>query len=182
MKWRRLLLALLTFMVMPSHSGVSRPAEVLDELNKAALYDKIHHRQYNLRFSVPGLFVGWTGFALDYKISPAVTIGPTAKYFAYGANSGFETGVQMNYALNGDVLSRGWLVNPYLQYYQSNYNHKHQNSSGVVGTNLAYQWIWDNGFNLQLGAGLVYTTIKLPVSISNENIHPNFDFTIGYSF
>jgi len=181
-KYRSLFLALLIIVACPSYSAVSHPAEVLDELNKAALFYKIHHRKYNLRLSVPGLWVGWTGVALDYKISPAITIGPTGKYFAYGASSGFEAGIQMNYALNGDVLSRGWLVNTYVQYYQSNYNHKRQNSSSVVGANLNYQWIWDSGFNLQLGTGLTYTTIKLPVSVSNENIHPNFDFTVGYSF
>ena len=161
-------------------SAASESSKKLDSLNKKAL---IQEKKINLRVYIPGLFIGWTGAAVDLKVNPALTLGPTLKYFTYGSNNGYEVGATLNYALNGEVFSSGWLVNPYAEYYQSNYNHKKDHSSGVFGANLMYQWMWDNGFNLQLGGGLVYTTLKQPLGIGgSENIHPNFDFTLGYSF
>jgi hypothetical protein len=152
----------------------------LDYLNSKAL---THEKKINLRVYVPGLLIGWAGGAVDLRVNPALTVGPTLKYFAYGSHTGFEGGVLMNYALNGEVFSSGWLLNPYAEYYQSNYNSRKQETSGVFGANLMYQWMWDNGINLQLGGGLAYTTLKLPLGIGgSENLHPNFDFTLGYSF
>ena len=168
------------FTCIQSFSAVSETSKKLDSMNRKAL---LHEKTVNLRVYVPGLFIGWTGGAIDFKVNPALTLGPTLKYFTYGSSNGYEVGATMNYALNGEVSSSGWLVNPYAEYYQSNYNHRKENSSGVFGANLMYQWMWDNGLNLQLGGGLVYTTLKQPLGIGNsENIHPNFDFTLGYSF
>jgi hypothetical protein len=173
-----ILLKLIT--ISPCYAETSATARELDYLNHKAL---IQEKKINLRFYIPGLFIGWTGGALDIKLNPALTLGPTLKYFTYGSYTGFETGLTLNYALNGEVFSSGWLINPYAEYYQSNYNHRKEQSSSVLGTNLMYQWMWDNGLNLQLGGGLVYSTLKQPLGIGgNENIHPNLNFTVGYSF
>lgn len=180
---RKIILSLILLSLLacsPSFSATSETARELDYLNSKAL---LQNKKMNLRFYIPGLFIGWTGATLDLKVNSALTVGPTLKYFTYGGSTGFEAGVMMNYALNGEVFSSGWLVSPYAEYYQSNYNNRKENASGVLGANLMYQWMWDNGINLQLGGGLVYSTLKQPLGIGgSENIHPNFDFTLGYSF
>lgn len=173
-------LALLSLLAGTSVYAKSETAKTLDALNEKARLDS---KTLNVRMNIPGLFIGWTGGTVDFKLSPELTLGPIGKYFVYGSNTGFAAGLSMSYALNGQVFSSGWLVNPYAEYYQSNYNHRKENASAVIGTNLMYQWIWSNGINLQVGGGLVYSTLKLPMGVGgNDNIHPNADFTIGYAF
>lgn len=155
-------------------------AKKLDLINQEAA---LANKTINLHLNVPGLFVGWAGGGVDFKIAPDLTLGPIAKYFAYGASDGFALGLNLNYALNGAVFTTGWVLNPYLEYYQSDYDRNYQASSAVAGINLAHQWFWDNGINIKAGVGLAYSTMRLPLGIAgSENIHPNLDLSLGYAF
>lgn len=145
--------------------------------------DSVTSKDVNARLNVPGLFVGWVGGAVDYKVANAVAVGPTAKFFAYGPNKGFEVGVEGAYAMNGDVRSTGWLLKPFASYYKSNLQNKKMRKSVFAGTNLAYQWMWDNGMNTQAAIGVAYSTVKTPLGIGgNRHLTPNFDVSVGYAF
>jgi hypothetical protein len=142
-------------------------------------------KKVNAKIFIPGLFIGWLGGAVDFKVKENLSIGPIFKVFAYGENNGYSLGLEGNYSLTGDVMSTGWIINPYLQYYHSNVgvsDDDNYTSDVVGGMNIAHQWVWDEGVNIQLGVGLMYSQHRFPLNLANTNVSPNFDFSIGYLF
>lgn len=56
-----------------------------------------------------------------------------------------------------------------------------------IGATIGYQWIWDSGMTLELGAGPQYSILAakgdgLDESIDYEGVLPRLVFAIGYAF
>ena len=195
MKSRHLLL--IAVLLLPSIASASASAS--DSVlsygynNHFEKQHQLSEKQFNVRMFIPGLFIGYLSGAADFKISPAITVGPIGKFFAYGKYTGFAVGAQMNYALNKqkDVFANGWLFNPFIEYYQSDFDGEKDEandylttSSAVIGAYLVHQWMWDSGVNVRFGVGMSYSTTKLPLSIhiAGLNLGPNLELSMGYAF
>ncbi|MCB1827099.1 MAG: hypothetical protein KDH94_01655 [Coxiellaceae bacterium] len=147
-------------------------------------------KSVNLRVFVPGLFVGYVGGVWDIAISDVMSFGPIVRVFVLGKYDGYDFGFNANYSLSGNLFSSGWVLNPYVEYYHGNYDQP-LNASGVrekvstvvLGADLMYQWMFNNGFNVMAGLGLEYTDQEIPVTmITDSDFHPHFEVTIGYAF
>lgn len=147
-------------------------------------------RSVNLRVFVPELFVGYVGGVWDIGISDVMSFGPIVRVFVLGKYDGYDFGFNTNYSLSRNLFASGWVLNPYIEYYHGNYDQpanafgiRRKVSTIVLGANLMYQWMLNNGFNIMAGLGLEYSNEKIPVTmITNSDFHPHFEVTIGYAF
>jgi len=153
----------------------------------------------NITLNVLPSIIGLISGSLNFKVSPALTVGPTAMYWAWhfgedksdGVDVEFPTiwsiGAQAQYALNGHIMTSGWLVNPWFLYQSVKYNNKNdidkdEGESGIgAGADMLYQWMWDSGVNLQLGLGLGYYSAKTAFA-SASSVGVNLQFSFGYAF
>lgn len=149
-----------------------------------------HDMSVNLRVFVPPVFVGYFGGVWDIAISKNVSFGPILHVFIGGKYDGYDVGLNMNYALSGNLFKNGFILNPYLGYYNGNYKQpldkfssRPKVDTAFAGLNLLYQFIWKNGFNIMLGMGLEYASEEIPVNqIGNGDFHGRYELTIGYAF
>lgn len=157
------------------------------EVKKADL--EPHDKWVNLRVFMPGLFVGYVGGVWDIAVSKSITVGPILHVFLYGKYDGYDFGLNMNYAFSGDIFKNGFILNPYIEYFNANYRQplnqfgvRPRSDTVLTGLNLLYQFIWDNGFNIMLGLGVQYADQKIPNMIGGGNFHGHYEVTFGYAF
>ena len=142
-----------------------------------------YRRNFNIRFLGSGIFSGWMGASIDFEMMPSYTIGPFAKGFIFSHHDGYMIGVHGNYAINHNIFKDGWLLSPYVGFLSTNYRRSDTKDSFVLGGNLIYQWMFHNSFNAQLGGGVFYSRVRMPVT---PNTHGDLYLTVlaslGYAF
>ncbi len=140
------------------------------------------HKRFNIEWNVLPTVIGYASGSANVKILPAVAVG------AYGGVETWATehatmynfGGQITYALNGEYMSDGWLLTPFIGYvYYKENNHTATNgvSGGVIAS---YQWIWKSGFNVQLGIGPGYASTKTGAA-KIKGLYPAIAFNLGYA-
>ena len=147
-------------------------------------------KSVNLRVFIPQLFVGYFGGVWDIGLSPTLSLGPIVRVFVVGDDEGYDVGLNVNYSLSGNLFKSGFILNPYVGYYHGNYDQpvnvygvRPKEGTVVVGIQLMYQWMFDNGFNIMAGLGGEYACEKIPVTmIGNDNFHAHYEVTLGYAF
>jgi hypothetical protein len=138
---------------------------------------------FNIRFLGSGIFNGFLGASIDFQIRSAFTVGPMAKGFISKSNSGYLIGFNSIYATDGNVFSTGWIINPYLGYYSSDYKLKRKDNSAVLGANFGYQWMFADKLNAQVGAGAYFSSHPIPITTNEDgNFFPTLMASVGYSF
>ena len=127
------------------------------------------------------------------RINPATAIGVslgkntrnTYDYNIYNAN------VTLSYALNGDYMSSGWLLKPFIgmasfeQKYDDIFEDAYTTKGVTAGLLFTYKWLWDSGLNVQLGFGPQYASVNSDDwgdDDGNSGLLLAGEFGLGYSF
>lgn len=132
----------------------------------------IEDARINARISIPLLFIGTLGVSGMYKFSDTFVLGPTIKYMWWGRGAKHPTfyGLEAEFSLSGQhVFTSGWLFNPFMEYYpveKVDYDAAIDSQTGNYpkitdkhygfGAKFTYQWMWENGINMQAGFGMLY--------------------------
>jgi hypothetical protein len=155
--------------------------------NQNSTYQYKSEKNINTKIFIQGLYDNALGGAIDFKVKENLSIGPILKIFSTGNDDqAYAAGLEGNYSLTGDVMSTGWIINPYVEYFHeyihiSYFNLNFENSKIIVGTNILHQWVWDEGINIQLGIGILYPDPAFTF-LFNSALGLNFNFSIGYIF
>lgn len=172
-------------------------------------------RPFRVAIFVPGLFIGRFGATIDYKLNNAFAVGGLFRTWSSTGNMqscSYDTnwnyvchninykdyynvyGLNMEYAVNGNLNSSGWILNPRLSEAKYRFHdgfeetdkdkiNKAQSSTNV-GLYLMHQWAWPTGIYMQLGVGATYASNPNSniFSLSHSNFGGDWDFTLGYQF
>ncbi len=174
--------SLIATLILTSASGTAL-ASYTPEINRSFAGE--NNFKYNVSVLIPQLIVGQAAANFNIKVSDKISVGPSAKYYAYGKYKGYELGADMKIGLGGGVFNdRVWLFNPYAEFVHSDIeNSLVKKENGVqVGANLLYQWMWDSGVNMQAGVGVLYASQTPLIAIGNSHIAATATYTIGYAF
>lgn len=165
-------------------------------------------RPLRIKLFIPGLFIGRIGGTIDYKISNALAIGGiyrswtntgTSTNFFTGETTKYDDfyntyGLDMQYAVNGNLNARGWILNPRLTRVDYRFHDgfgdggddkdnvtQHSTNAGIY---LMYQWAWPTGIYMQLGVGADYVSNPNSnlLSLTNSHFGGDWDFTLGFQF
>ena len=136
---------------------------------------------FNFRLS-PSLLYGVFDLRPEIKISKKMSAGGIFGY-SIRYSKHFVIGGGLNYKLDdGHIMKAdGWIVNPFVVYGLYDGDDLAEVPSLIVGGEGAYQWVWRNGFNLRLGAGIQNGTYKV-VGIHSNNVSVFLNFTLGIIF
>lgn len=141
------------------------------------------HKRFNIEWNVVPTVIGYASASANVKILPAVAAGVFGGVETWSTRhhtQAYNIGAQLSYALNGNYMSDGWLLSPFAGYVY----YKENNHSATTGFNTgllaSYQWIWNSGFNVQLGIGPAYGSVKTGVT-QTKGIYPTFAFNLGYA-
>jgi len=158
----------------------------------------VKNKSFNVQSSILSDLIGAVNLNVNFRLSPAFTAGPTAEYWSLSESDGdggtgsvrlWSVGAQAEYAFNGDIMRDGVLLNPYVAYNAAeNVNASKYGVSGIsAGALVQYQWIWQSGFNVQLGVGAGYSTVKTssPATEGSGEVnatHGVASVELGYAF
>lgn len=140
---------------------------------------------YNIRINPLGLLLGEIGADIDFGISESVTLGPSVSYLKASAtddsgNSVTATaaafGLRANFYLSNKRFHDGWYLAPSAYYIPLTVSDTISGSSYSATLHMlevealcGYQWVWKNGFNMTLGAGVGYYSASSSVTITNSS-------------
>ncbi|WP_119343670.1 hypothetical protein [Facilibium subflavum] len=148
------------------------------ELNKA-----FSDKKFNIEWNVIPTMIGFISANANYKFLPSSAIGIYGAYWTWGGKDTTvaNIGVQYSYAVNGNYMSSGWLIKPFAGYAYGKDSGDSSVGGFMAGAMVSYQWLWDSGFNMQLGVGPMYVSNKGSM-FDSSGVLPTFEFNIGYSF
>jgi len=140
--------------------------------------------------------IGAAKYSVAVHKKVCITVPFSFQYFAfYTANYSIKAGIGASFALSSKVFTDGWFIEPSLKIgYGEVVGEWHRENSPkrerafLLNPKLSagYNWYWDSGFTLSLGAGAVYqyetADIGSPYSLVFFPILPAVDFSLGYSW
>lgn len=134
------------------------------------------------RVFLPELLVGYAGGALDFSLSPTMSIGPTLRWFAFN-HHGYEVGAEVQYAISGGLFQNAWVLNPFVAYAHLNYAQPRFVSTTVLGARLLYQHMLSDSLQVSGGFGVAYSDYRMPVtSFSGAHFRALYQISLGYNF
>lgn len=152
----------------------------------------------NVRVNPLGLLLGAISADVDFKIGDKFTIGPSMSYYSASIFNtkltGAGIGARGNYYVTGDAMTDSFILGPQLGmslFSVSSGTSKATATGFYVGAIGGYQWVWENGFNVNLGLGANYysqaasalandgTTLSVP---GFHGFGPTGELTIGWLF
>jgi hypothetical protein len=146
-------------------------------------------KTYSATVNPLGLLINQIGgkFSLKLTENIALTI-PVVVYYSgyYSTNAfpiswGITAGVGAKFFIGTNVFETGWFVEPSMRFGFSqtlaNVNSFFM-APGVIG---GYGWVWDNGFTLNAGAGMV-VAIQMFNTTVGAYPWPDFEVSLGYSW
>ncbi len=165
----------------------------------------------NIRVSPLGIASGAFGVHVDFGVSDRITVGPTVSHYtgSVGINdsktelSAWEFGARSNFYLSGDRFNDSWVLGTSLSYMPATLREtiggteiaKASLSGVTAGALIGYQWVWNGGFNMNVGGGIAYYGIGDSASTTNvdgttvamstpafHGVLPNLELTVGYAF
>jgi hypothetical protein len=162
------------------------------------------HAQTNVRIDPLSALIGVLNTTVDFKLSSSWTLGPTFQYLSREIDSydamAYGVGVRVNYYFEREAFSQGWYLGPSFRYASAEVETNDPTfgkitgeASGIAAGLLAgYQWMWES-FNINLGAGFVYSslgTIKVENKQGNysedfsgyDGVDLDLEFTLGWKF
>ena len=160
--------------------------------------DQADQRVVNIKWNALSTLVGYLSGSVNVKVSQPITVGIRAGSFMYGEDGTdkddrapqfgdiWDIAATMSYAFNHHVMQSGWLVSPYVGFARAKYtaiidDTKRTEHSISVGVPFMYQWMWNSGFNIQLGIGPSYSDVRQG-SASLKGVGLTGGFTIGGAF
>ena len=161
-----------------------------------AASDQADQRHVLINWDVFKTIISYVEGSVNFKVAQPVTVGVKAGAWFYGGtdddgddygSSGrvWNVAVKMTYAFNHHVMQSGWLVSPYVGYAHSAAGTgllaADESSSISVGVPFLYQWMWNSGFNMQLGAGPSYSKIKMGQG-SFQGAGLTASYSLGFAF
>ena len=198
MKQRQFILGLGVALLLKSSIGYTAPKKTPVENTSVETRATEPGKSINVRVNPLGLLLGAISADVDFKISDKFTIGPTMSYYSasiLGTKlSGFGIGARGNYYLTGDAMTDSFILGPQLGmslFSVSSGNSKASSTGFYVGAIGGYQWVWQNGFNVNLGLGANYYSQAASAkasdgtSISVPGFHgfgPTGELTVGWVF
>jgi hypothetical protein len=136
-------------------------------------------KNMNVRIS-PEFLYGVLNAAVDFKIRRDAAIGITTEcstvFYKHCSVSG---GVSVKYKRQ-DILTSGWILNPYLKYSYGDFSHGETmflNES--LGFTLGHQWVYRRGLNVRFGLGAQYNSAE---ELRARKVFPTMALTIGRIF
>ena len=150
-------------------------------------------KKINVEWNVLPTVLGYVEGSVAVRINQATAIGvsfgkntrDTENYNIYNAN------VTLSYALNGDYMSSGWLLKPFIgmasfeQKYDDMFADANTTKGVTTGLLFTYKWLWDSGLNVQLGFGPQYASVNSDDwgdDDGNSGLLLAGEFGLGYSF
>lgn len=163
--------------------------------------------EMNLRTQPIGYLVPILNAELDIGVSESWTLGPTVaflnhKYGDYQLTAG-AVGIAGMYYISGKRFTDSWYINPAIQWESIKvtttdpyYGDLSWTGTATVLSGIAgYQWFWESGFNITLGAGLSLSNLnKVELKDSSGTVRESYsragytsaglaiDFSLGYQF
>ncbi len=130
----------------------------------------LRSRFINFQTSPLGDLVGRYNLAVDFKVASFLTLGPKLTAIehhmipSFFTESGYEVGLRATISLSGTALDGGAFLRPALFYGSRrtplsvnrdlDFRVKYEVNGPIVQLLLGYQWVWQSGFNLDIGAGM----------------------------
>ena len=137
------------------------------------------YRDINVRFSPEFLF-GVLNTSVDFKIKRDASLGISTEcsaiFYKYCSVSG---GVTIKSG-GTDILSTGWIINPYLKYAQGSFSNDDNSSEFFnegLGIIVGHQWFYRGGLNIRFGLGAQYNSAEQ----FKSRIFPTYNLTIAKS-
>lgn len=145
-------------------------------------------KKINLEWNILPTLLGYVEGSVAVRINPATAIG-----VSLGKNTNntddyniFNADVTLSYALNGDYMSSGWLLKPFIGMASFEQKEDANTTKGVAaGMLFTYKWLWDSGLNVQLGFGPQYASVKSDNwgdDDGDSGLLLAGEFGLGYSF
>jgi hypothetical protein len=154
-------------------------------------------RTMNVRVDPLKIISGDIGADADFKVGDRFTIGPSVSSLSatviFTELTGFNVGARGNWYMSGDALESSWYLGPNIGYSSMTVTEGgSEGSTGglSMGTLVGYQWVWNNGMNLNLGGGANYNTAPDEVQAGNRTLtvpfysgfKPQAEVSLGYAF
>ncbi len=193
-----LMVLLPAFLGMSSAQATEAKETSVPESPAVKSTDSARSTAFNLRFAPLGFIFGSYSLNFDFAVGDRITVGPYLNYFNYNllglGISSVGGGVAMMYYLSGPRLSSSWYLSPEVGFGANSLSLNGATSS-VAGlqarATVGYQWVWRSGFNLQLGAGVQYSSMSATQKVGGQEtqvtggavgVGPAFDFMLGQAF
>ena len=143
---------------------------------------------YRAKADIARGLMGSVKVSFDYKLAPQISMGHEVFFdrsLLNSADQAWGLGLNVDFALWHEALTSGFTIRPQINYTNfynlsqaelAQYNNLAKNSFGV-GTLLIYEFFFDNGINLSLGAGT-----KINTSHRYSPFQFDFDMSVGFAF
>ncbi len=165
-----------SMLVIGSTFGMSHAQQTTKAL------DNLQNNKFNVTWNLLDACNKYFSITANYKYAPESAVGLFGGMRLDNDLNGYNIGFVYSYATNGNYMSSGWIIKPFVSYVYQDIS-----KSGVsFGTTFTYKWVWGSGVNLQLGLGPAYSTVKYYGLSGGENNYKSFgvaaDMNIGMSF
>lgn len=149
-------------------------APVVSEMSSTSTASSYELKRVNITVSPLGFIIGSFGGGVDFGVSDRITLGAYGSYLSRNIADvyvqGGDVGARARFYLTGPRLSSGWYLSPSVGYTTVSIGAGRRSISvdgpeakGIIG----YQWVFDNGINIALGAGLTYRALT-PKTVSQD--------------
>lgn len=193
-KMFRVVAVLLLFCSVNGYAKPRKPASETPSMETEIKSDK----SVNVRINPLGLLLGVLSGDVDFSISRKFTVGPSLSYYSaslLGTKlTGFGIGARGNYYLSGDAMTDSFILGPNVGMSLFSISSGTASASTVgfyMGGIAGYQWVWQSGFNINLGLGANYYIQSASAKASDgtslsvpgfHGIGPTGELTIGWAF
>jgi hypothetical protein len=152
----------------------------------------------NIKVEPMGLLYGIFGGEVSFRLTDKWSLGGSYQWFQYVTSGHTTTAQQYGGSVNWFALGRkpgggGPYVRGFFQLLPvevTTVANDRTVTNDLLGAILGYQWMWSNGLNTNLGAGVTFqhalatqtasATFQLGAVVNQ--LEPTFEWTIGWAF
>lgn len=154
----------------------------------------------NVQLNVLPSMLGYLSANVNIQIMPSSAIGIYYGMWSWNNDNNFKDngpgigygagihqyniGIQYSYALNGQYMSTGWLVKPFIGYTSTSVGNANAHGP-TYGAMIDHQWVFDSGLMIQIGIGPKYFSATNGSDSNSKNIRA-YGFAgetnVGYAF
>lgn len=149
-------------------------------------------RNVNITIDPLSMILGIFDAGADFRVNSNLTLGGYFKFASYEFTNSSLTGssrltaygggAKMHYYLTNNALEDSWYVSPSIGFMPVQTFGSTQ-SVFSTGTTIGYQWVYNSGFNMNLGFGVQYISISSDMTDSYlRGIIPAAEFRMGFAF
>jgi hypothetical protein len=142
-------------------------------------------KNYSVKVNPLAFIFGVFNGGFNYGVHEKMTLGIGGSFVKIHDVTGYGADLKMDYFLNGQRFEDSWYVSPRIGYIRVNGSNSYVQGADL-GVIAGYNWLYQSGFLMNVGAGVGYSTLGGRLDGTNisaiSGTHPLVEFNLGYAW